>query len=185
MKKLLRASTLVGRPVVTLAGESPLEIRDVVFDRSAGGLIGFTLRKHGFLGGPVREWLPWSKVHGLGPDAVVIGTTDVFDDEPDDGGGGDVLGSRVVTEDGTHLGDVVEVIISTGPDAEAVGFEIEPTEACRAGDATAVFLPLPDTIAVSDENVIVPDAARDYIADDLSGFGGAVADFRSRLREKN
>ena len=185
MKKLLRASTVIGRPVVTLAGESPLEIRDVIFDRSAGGLVGFTLRRHGFLGGPVDEWLPWPEVHGLGPDAVMITNTGVFAEERSDDEGGDVLGSRVVTEDGTHLGDIVEVIISTGADAEAVGFEIEPTEACRAGDATAVFLPLPDAIAVSDENVIVPDSAREYVADDLSGFGGAVADFRSRLREKH
>src|SRR5699024_8232092 len=153
MKKLLRASTQIGRPVVTLAGESPLEIRVVIFERSAGVLVGFTLRRHGFLGGPVVQWQPWRKVQGPGTDSGMMTNTGSFVEERSDDECGDVLGSRVVTEDGTHLGDIVEVIISTGADAEAVGFEIEPTEACRAGDATAVFLPLPDAIAVSDENV--------------------------------
>lgn len=185
MTKLLRASTLIGRPVITLGGESPLEVRDVLFDRTGGALLGFTLRKHGFLGGPVDRWLPWSAVHGMGPDAVVVAGDDVFGDRDAPGEGGDVLGDRVITEDGTDLGEVVEVIVSTGGGAEVVGFEIEPTEACRTEGSESVFIPLPDTIAMSGENVIVPDAARDFIGDDLTGFGSAVDDFRDRLAEEN
>lgn len=186
MTRLLRASTLVGRPVVTLGGDSPLEIKDIVFDRSAGKVLGFTLRKHGFLGKPVKTQLPAAAVHGLGPDAVMIADVDAFEDQSDlIGTGGNVLGDRVVTENGTDLGEVVEVIISSGRDADVVGFEIEAAEGIRGSEGDNVFIPLPDAISVSGENVIVPDAARNYVRDDMSGFGGAVAEFRSQLGKGN
>lgn len=186
MTRLLRASTLIGRPVVTLGGDSPLEIKDIVFDRSAGKVLGFTLRKHGLLGSPVKTQLRSSAVHGLGPDAVMIADLDAFEEQSDlVGSGGDVLSDRVMTENGTDLGEVVEVIISAGRGADVVGFEIEPAEGIRGSSGDNVFIPLPDAVSVSGENVIVPDTARDYIRDDLSGFGGAVADFRSQLGKGN
>lgn len=182
--RMLRASTLIGRPVLTLGGDSPFEIRDLVFDRKTGSVLGFSLRKHGFLGGPVDEQLAWTDVHGLGPDAVVVRDHDVFrTDDVSSGSGGNVLGDRVITEGGRDLGEVVEAILSTGTDAEVVGFEIEPAEELRSDDGGTVFVPLPDTIAISDENVIVPDTTRDYICDDLSGFGSAVDEFRSQLEK--
>lgn len=182
MTRLLRASTLIGRPVVTVGGESPVEVKDVVFDRADGDILGFTLRNHGFLGSPVKEQLAWSDVHGLGPDAVVVPSEDVLSRDGDlTSSGGDVLGDRVITESGTDLGEVVEVIISSGTSADVVGFEIEPSEGLQTGEGHNVFIPLPDTVALSDERVVVPDTATDYIRDDLSGFGGAVADFRSQL----
>lgn len=188
MSKLLRASTLIGRPVVTLTGESPYEVKDVVFDRNAGDILGFTLRKHGFLGSPVKEELAWADVHGMGPDAVVVSDEDALRRADSDGlasSGGNVLGDRVLTENGTELGEVVEAIISTGSSADVVGFEIEPSEHLQTGDRQNVFLPLPDALGISGENVIVPDAAKDYISDDLSGFGGAVDNFRSQLKAGN
>lgn len=186
MTRLLRATSLIGRPVVTLDGESSLEIKDIVFDRSAGDILGFTLRKHGFLGSPVKEQLSWSDVHGLGPDAVIVPSDDVFSTESSLAeSGGDVIGDRVITENGTDLGEVIEVIISSGRSADVVGFEIEPAEGLQDGDGHNVFIPLPDTVALSGDNVIVPDSAKAYIRDDLSGFGGAVSDFRSQLGRSN
>jgi hypothetical protein len=46
-----------------------------------------------------------------------------------------------------------------------------------------VFIPLPDTVAVSGENLIVPAAATEFVSEDLAGFGAAVGAFRARLRE--
>lgn len=183
MTRLLRATSLIGRPVVTLTGESPVEIKDIVFDQADGDILGFTLRKHGFLGGPVKEQLPWSNVHGLGPDAVVVTDDQAFASGSDlTSSGGDVLCDRVITENGTDVGEVVEVIISSGSAADVVGFEIEAAEGLQAGEGGHnVFIPLPDTVAMSGDNVVVPDSAIAYIRDDLSGFGGAVADFRSQL----
>lgn len=188
MSRLLRASTLIGRPIVTLAGDSPFEVKDVVFDRSAGNVLGFTLRKHGFLGSPSKNELAWTDVHGMGPDAVVVADADALHRPDGDNltkSGGNVLGDRVLTESGTDLGEVVEAIISTGSSADVVGFEIEPSEHLQTGDSQNVFLPLPDALGISGENVIVPDTAKDYISNDLSGFGGAVENFRSQLKAGN
>lgn len=182
MSRLLRASTLIGRPVVTLGGESPHEVKDVVFDTDEGAVLGFTLRNHGFLGGPVNRDLAWRDVHGLGPDAVMIADESLLTvDHNFSTGGGDVIGDRVITESGADIGEVVEVIVSTGTDADVVGFEIEPAEGLGHRGGHHVFIPLPDTMAVSGENIIVPDTATDYVRDDLSGFGGAVDDFRAQL----
>lgn len=185
MTTLLRATAIVGQPVVTLTGESPFEVKDVVFDTGTGHISGFTLRKHGFLGGPAKERLRWADVHGLGPDAVVIRDTSCLtpagDDDTMDGGGGDVIGDRVLTESGDDLGEVVEVVVATGTAADVVGFEIEATPGTRPGDQHHVFIPLPATVAISGDMVVVPDSATDYIRDDLSGFGSAVEEFRSKL----
>ena len=185
MSRLLRAGTLTGTPVVTLAGESPLEVKDVVFGPDSGEILGFTLRKHGFLGGPVGDVLLWKGVHGLGPDAVVVADEDVFGPGADlDGGRGDVLGAEVLTESGSVIGEVVEAIVQVGrAQADVVGFEIEPAEEFAGGGDRHVFLPLPDTLAVSGARVIVPDGATSYIRDDLAGFGSAVDEFRDQLGE--
>lgn len=187
MTRLLRATTLIGRPVVTLGGESPLEIKDVVFDTAAGQVLGFTLRKHGFLGRPVSEDLSWADVHGLGPDAVIVADETAISQSAGVGGsGGDVIGDRVITTSGTDIGEVVEVVVaaaSAGEVADVVGFEIEPSDDLRGDDDHNVFIPLPDTMAISGDNIIVPDSATDYVSDDLSGFGSAVTEFRSRLQE--
>ena len=186
MSRLLRAGTLTGTPVVTLGGESPLEVKDVVFGATSGEVVGFTLRKHGFLGGPVSEVLEWTDVHGLGPDAVVVRDEDAFsaDGEFDDGRG-DVLGADVLTESGKSIGQVVEVVLKADRrHADVVGFEIEPSEEFAGQGDRHVFLPLPDAIAVSGERVIVPDRATDYIRDDLAGFGSAVEEFRSMLDQE-
>lgn len=183
---LLRATTLIGRPVVTLDGESPLEIKDVVFNTTSGEILGFTLRKHGFLGGPAREVLPWSAVHGLGPDAVMVANVESLRDDAADslGDGGAVIGNRVMTESGTDLGEVVEVVVATGRHADVVGFEIQAAGGSQPTGDHPVFIPLPDTLAISGEKIIVPDAATDFVRDDLSGFGSAVAEFRSMLSGK-
>lgn len=184
MSRLLRATTLIGAPVVTLGGESPLEVKDVVFDRDEGRILGFTLRKHGFLGGPVDEDLTWDDVHGLGPDAVVVADEGALHTSHDvAAAGGDVIGNRVMTISGTDVGEVVEVVIRAGAAGDVVGFEIEAAPDLRRGEAHHVFLPLPDAVAISGAKVIVPDSACRHIRDDLSGFGGAVDAFRAELAE--
>jgi uncharacterized protein YrrD len=182
MTRLLRASDVIGHPVITLGGESDLEVRDVVFAADPGAILGFTLRRPGFLGKPLKHCiLPWSGVHGVGQDAVMVPDDQAVDESEDLPGGYDIIGSRVLTDDGTDLGEVVDVIVELGGDkADVVGFEVDPSEAL--GDhKDAVFLPLPATISMSGEHVMVPAGARDYVASDLTGFGGAVERFRDQI----
>jgi uncharacterized protein YrrD len=182
---LLRAAELVKRPVVTLTGHDIAQIKDVIYASSTGTLAGFTLNGRGMFSGPLRKTLPWTNVHGLGPDAVMIKDDSMLAGKDAlsgqrEGAGGGVLGSRVLTDGGRELGRVTDLILAVGEGAtDAVGYEIEPTD-----DAAPrrQFVPLPDTLAVSGEALVVPDAATEFIRDDLAGFGAAVDEFRERLR---
>lgn len=187
MSVLLRATEIEGRPVVTLAGERVADVKDVVFDSSRGKLLGFTLRGHSFLSRARKDALPWSQVASLGRDAVMIRSDEDLQGEggladegvPDDR---NVLGNQVLTDAGTDVGKVVDVIVETGGTAQIVGYEVAASEAL-ATHGEHVLIPLPDTISVSGEHLIVPTAALAFVSHDLSGFGAAVESFRTKLRE--
>lgn len=194
MSVLLRTSEITKKPVVTYAGEDVAQIKDIVYGANGGHVEGFTLAGRGLFAGPLKTAIGWSSVIGLGPDAVII--VDESSVVPIDAmlesaaaasgsapGGGDVLGSQVLTDDGTALGAVVDVIIEVGDKAQAdvVGYEIDPAEGLGHGK-NRLLIPLPDTLAASGEHLIVPAAAREFVRDDLAGFGAAVDDFRARMR---
>jgi len=182
---LLRARELTGRPVVTLGGELEAEIKDVVFESDGGRIAGFTLRNQGLFSRARKDALPWDAVHGVGRAAVMI--RDVTQLVPatelapkKQARKGDVLADRVLTDSGRDLGTVVDVVLQGGAGLDVVGYEVEAGEALGTG--RRVFIPLPDTVSVSGENLIVPASAADFVSDDLAGFGAAVEGFRARLR---
>ena len=185
MSLLLRATELGKRPVVTLAGEDIAQIKDVIYDASGGAVSGFTLNGRGIFAGPLKKALPITGVVAIGPDAVMITDAGALTERVEIAAAGDlrdrhVLGNRVVTDTGTDLGTVVDVILQVGADTDVVGYEIEAGEAL--GDGRRVLLPLPDTLAVSGEALIVPRGAAEFVAHDLAGFGAAVAAFRTHLK---
>lgn len=180
--KLVRASHLTGLPIVTLSGDHGLEIKDVVFDKRAGAITGFTMRKPGLLGGPQKQVLTVADVHAIGPDAVMVPSHGVFT-APDSlsDSGDNVLGDRVITDDGTDLGEVIDVIASVDAGrADIVGFEVKASEALGT-EGAQVFLPLPAALAISGEAIVVPASARDFVSEDYTGFGAAVEAFRDQL----
>lgn len=183
---LMRATDIIKRPVVTLAGEDVAQIKDIVYAGSRGQVAGFTLNGRGLLAGPLKTALAWRAVHGLGPDAIMVTDATVFDEIAQvvstSGGDGNVLGSRVLSDSGQFLGVVTEVILEIAATADVVGYEIDSSEALTP-DRRKVLIPLPDTLAVSSESLIVPAAAVEFVSDDLSGFGASVEAFRRRLRE--
>jgi uncharacterized protein YrrD len=185
MSVLLRAAELVKRPVVTLAGDDVAQIKDVIYSSRTGELAGFTLNGRGLFAGPLRKTLPWENVHGLGPAAVMIRDENSLADRKalrgeTEGAGGAVLGSSVITQSGRNLGTVTDVILAVGDSVtDAVGYEINSTD---VNAPRRQFVPLPDALAVSGEALILPDAATEFIRDDLAGFGAAVEEFRARLR---
>lgn len=190
----MRTSELAKRPIVTLAGEDVAQIRDVVFSAGGGAVGGFTLAGRGLFSGPAGDALPWAAVIALGSDAVMIDEASalqpqrtVLDASAASGGsGGDVIGSQALTDSGTDLGRVVDVIIEVqgarGGHCDVIGYEIEASEALGT-KGTRVLIPLPDTLAASGEYLILPAAAKDYVSDDLAGFGAAVEAFRVHLSE--
>jgi uncharacterized protein YrrD len=185
---LLRATEIEGRPVVTLGGERVGEVKDVVFDSSRGKLLGFTLRSHRFFSGPRTDVLPWPHVASLGRDAVMISGEDALEAEEALAADGvpdhrNVVGNQVLTDAGTDLGTVTDVIIETGAAPQIVGYEVAASDAL-ATHGEHVLIPLPDTIAVSGRHLMVPEAALEFVGHDLSGFGAAVESFRATLRAR-
>ena len=189
--RLVPTSAIIKLPVVTLAGEDIAQVKDIVYAQGGGAVGGFTLNGRGLFAGPLKQSLRWSSVGALGADAVMILDETVL--EPNEalaaaaaegGTGGNVLGSRVLTDSGADLGAVVDVIVEVGAggqgQCDVVGYEIEASEALGTA-GTRLLIPLPDTIAASGEHLIVPDAAREFVRQDLAGFGAAVGDFRARL----
>lgn len=184
---LLRARELTGRPVVTLGGELEAEIKDVIFRSDGGHIAGFTLRNPGLFSRARKDALPWAAVHGVGRDAVMI--RDVEQLVPAEelapkkaARKADVLDDRVLTDSGRELGTVLDVVLQGGAGLDVVGYEVEASAALGTA-GRRVFIPLPDTVAVSGENLIVPASAAEFVSEDLSGFGAAVDAFRARLHD--
>lgn len=189
----MRTSEIEKRPVVTFGGDDIAQIKDIVFAAAGGSVGGFTLAGRGLLAGPLKQALAWTAVHALGADAVMVKDAaaldtvqNILDASASSGGsGGDVLGSRVLTDAGTDLGKVIDVILEVGGDPDApcdvVGYEIEASESFGEG-GSRLLIPLPDTISVSGEHLMVPASAKDFVRQDLAGFGAAVDDFRAHLK---
>lgn len=193
----MRTSGVAKRPVVTLDGEAVAQLKDVVFAAGGGAVGGFTLAGRGLFSGPLKESLPWSSVLALGSDAVMIAgedslapAQDLLDASASSGGsGGNVLGSQVLTDSGTDLGTVRDVIIEVGGAAEGscavIGYEITTSGALEhkgmGHKGATLLIPLPDTVAASGEHLIVPASAVDFVGNDLAGFGASVEAFRAQL----
>ncbi|MFH9671834.1 PRC-barrel domain-containing protein [Streptomyces sp. NPDC017405] len=183
MITLTLASELTKRVVVTLDGEAVAQVRDTVFDARAGRVTGFTLSGRGLLAGPLKESLPFSAVHAIGPAAVMI-TGETALERRDlvagagDAGHGQVIGAPVLTDQGTEIGTVLDVVLEAGGSGRVAGFEIAAAE---DGDRRErkVFIPRGETLAVSGRALVVPAHARHFVADDLPSFGAQVEAFRA------
>ncbi|MDI9889217.1 PRC-barrel domain-containing protein [Streptomyces sp. HNM0645] len=121
------------------------DVKDIVFDPVKGGISCFTLKDRGLSAGPLKRALLWKKVHALGPDAVMIRDEAVLEDDEeavrqqlDAPGWGNVLGARMLTEEGTSLGTVTDVVLETGRTPKVIGYEVD--SAAEAG--RRVFLPV-------------------------------------------
>jgi uncharacterized protein YrrD len=169
-----------------MAGEDIAQVKDVVYSSGSGEVSGFTLAGRGLFSGPLKTALPVGAVAAIGPDAVMIADDTVLTGldtvaQAADVRERDVLGNRVITDAGTELGTVTDVILQTGPVTDVVGYQVH-TSAAFAAHGPTVFIPLPDTLAVSGEALIVPAGAAEFVSHDLAGFGAAVTAFRSHLK---
>jgi uncharacterized protein YrrD len=101
------------------------------------------------------------------------------DDAPDDVGRPaterNVLGNDVLTEGGTSLGRVTDLVLLVGSSGEVVGYQIDKTGGGRG------YIPLPAQLSVSGVALVVPNITGDFVQDDLVGLGAAVDEFRARL----
>lgn len=182
MITLMLARELSGREVVTLAGDAVARIKDTVFDAGAGRITGFTLSGRGLLAGPLKRSLPFSAVHAVGPAAVMIPSEAVLADREAVVGsrsaGGQVIGAPVLTDQGTAIGTVRDVVVEAGAGGRVVGFEIAADERFDS-HRRHVFIPRGETLAVSGEAMVVPARASHFAAADLPSFAGQVEAFQA------
>lgn len=179
---LVAGSSVRGLPVVTVrGGEDVAEIKDIIYQADAGRIDGFTLNKRGLLSGKRREVLPIEQVHAIGADAVMIVDEDSLRERsqappsvaaPERNR--NVIGNDVLTESGTSLGEVSDVVLMVGSSGDVVGYQLKRQS---GGDA---YIPLPSQLAISGRALVVPDETEQFTRDDLVGLGGAVEEFRSR-----
>jgi uncharacterized protein YrrD len=178
----MRAGDLIGLPVVSIrTGEDVAEVRDVVYDASRHRLVGFTLNKRGALAGRLKDVLATDSLAAIGSDAVMVDSEDSLstaDDAPDalrsPEATTSVVGKRVLSADGDDLGEVVGVIVATGSSPAAVGYEIGSSD--RSDTA---FVPISEQMALSEDNLLLPANATDFVRNDLAGFGAAVESYRA------
>ena len=125
---MIRATELSGRAVVDIdAAEKVGEIDKIILDPDGRRVAGFVVTRAGsrFPGNKAQTLIASSAVHAIGPDAVTIrqsavGGTDVaaLETLPR---GSDVIGRKVVSEDGRFLGKVGDVLIDRA-DGRIVGY---------------------------------------------------------------
>ena len=194
---LVRGTELNGLPVVSiLGGEALADIKDVLYSPDEGRLVGFTLNKRGGLfAGPLKTGLPIESVWAIGRDGVMVVDAGALADVPGRPAHAsrNVLGNTVLTDLGERLGEVTDLIVEVGvvgagvegsgsPTAgSVVGYQLIGDAALQGRDGHQLFIPLPYALAISGQNLIVPASVEPFIRDDLSGFGGAVSEFRQQL----
>jgi uncharacterized protein YrrD len=183
MKLLMTASQIRGLPVVTVyGGEDVAEVRDVIYDPAAGRLVGLTLNQRGFFSGRRHEVLPAEAIHAIGQHAVMvldasslIAPGDAPEEMAHPATERNVMGNDVLTDGGTSLGKVTDLVLLVGSSGEVVGYQIDKV------DGSEGYIPLPAQLSVSGVALVVPAITEEFVQDDLVGLGGTVDEFRSRL----
>jgi uncharacterized protein YrrD len=191
---LVRGTELSGLPVVSiLGGEALADIKDVLYSPDEGRIVGFTLNKRGGLfAGPLKTGLSMEAVWAIGRDAVMVVDANALAEVPGRAAHAsrNVLGNAVLTDVGNRLGEVTDLIVEVGvigpgpgtsSAGSVVGYQLVGDTALQGREGHQLFIPLPYVLAVSGQNLIVPASVAPFIRDDLSGFGGAVSEFREQL----
>jgi sporulation protein YlmC with PRC-barrel domain len=128
---MIRATELAGRAVIDIeAAERLGNIDKLILDPEGRRVAGFVISggHSGFTGGKSSALIPSSAVHALGPDAVTIRQSAVVGSDVSRletlPRGSDVIGRKVVSEDGRFLGKVSDVLIE-GADGRIRGYLLE------------------------------------------------------------
>ncbi|MEU0387839.1 PRC-barrel domain-containing protein [Streptomyces chartreusis] len=187
MNELRAARSLTTLPVVTLGGDAVAQVKDTLFDTAAGRVTGFTLSGRGLLSGPLKQRLPWTAVHSLGHDAVMIVDAGALADTPlavvrREAQQGRVLHAKVLTDEGAEVGTVLDVVVEGGTSGRVVGFRIAAGKALAQGSGRRrhrVYVPRGETLTVSGRGVVIPADATRYVADDLPAFAARVVAFQA------
>lgn len=166
---LVRASALAGRRIVSEDGISTVEVQDLVLADDGHRIEGFTVREPGIFGKRHVATIPVSAVKTIGPDAVIIEAEhELTGGDHDPAVCADVKGRQVLTDDGTDLGTVADVVVETKRNSvQVVVLELD-----RDGER---FLVLPRGTSVGGDAVVVPGAMADALVDTPEAAAEAIS----------
>jgi uncharacterized protein YrrD len=173
-----KGSDIIGKPVVAYdTGERFERILDLVFDPSAGRLLGFVVSESGLFG-PARV-LPLPEVHAIGPDAVIVPAKGVIvraDQLPEikhilDRNNA-LKGKQLITTEGRHLGTLADLYFDERSGA-IEGYEISGGPFASA-DTGRSFVPAPHAQTIGRDVVFVPPETAGLMEEQVGGVEGAV-----------
>jgi uncharacterized protein YrrD len=174
---MIRATELSGRPVIDIdAAEKMGAIDKIILDPEGRRVAGFIVAKgSGFGAAKDRTIVPAAAVHAIGPDAVTIRQSAVVGSDigrlealPR---GADVIGRKVVSEDGRALGKVSDVLIDRAS-GRIVGYLLsdhKPSQKIQAlfsGDKKArrdtPYLPADTNLRAGRDLIVASEDALSY-----------------------
>ncbi|HVM31140.1 MAG TPA: PRC-barrel domain-containing protein [Candidatus Limnocylindrales bacterium] len=181
MTRIMRASDLIGMPVVTLDEARIIgEVRDVLFDPRESRIAGFTLRGRGLLSPPLLGFLPAESIHSAGNDAVMVPDGSVLVREKEAikqriADQREAPGAEVITVDGVELGLVGDIVLeSAGDRLRVVGYCLERE------DGRELIVPAPEGQEEWSEQIVVPSGTEQLAVEGLVGFSRELERARQR-----
>ena len=160
---MIRATELSGRAVIDIdAAEKIGTIEKLILDPEGKRVAGFVVSKGaGFPGTKEHTTVPSSAVHAIGPDAVTVrrdavAAADIgrLESLPR---GSDVIGRRVITEDGRYLGKVDDVLIERA-DGRIFGYVL----ADHKGKGKHPYLPADSNLRAGKNLIVATEEAMKY-----------------------
>ncbi|MGM0470809.1 MAG: PRC-barrel domain-containing protein [Bacillota bacterium] len=148
---------IIDLPVVNLeTGEEVGDIKDIVFDPDQGTVVGFIVDGGSFFQG--NRMIPYQQVHSLGEDALTIANDEAVSDLDEVkeylvSNQGNVIGAKVVTDDGKELGTIGDIVLNSD-DGQIASYEVTDGLVHDILDGRGL-LDLSDDINYGDDVVVV------------------------------
>lgn len=187
---MIRLTSLAGRAVIDLdAAEKLGRIEKVILDPDGRQVAGFIVsRGSSLFGGGTDTTLSASAVHAIGPDAVTVRTTGAAAVDPNLDGlprVSDIVGRKVVSEEGRFLGTVDDVLVDES-DGRILGYALHgATPGGKVGellsgdrkDAAAPYLRADANLRAGQDLIVAPETAVSY---DWALLGAPLSDSPER-----
>ncbi|MER3495704.1 MAG: hypothetical protein C4320_02095 [Armatimonadota bacterium] len=188
---------LIGTPVISLDDGTEIgQVHDVIFNARQGNLVGVTIPVGGgFFGGGKTLLLRSAGIFALGEDAITVQNSNVLEEisrkieEFGDEAGEPVLGKRLMTDDGSFLGRIDDILVDRTT-RKVVAYEVSGglwNDLMRG----QTDVPIEHITAIGRDVVIVPAAIKDMVQETTGGLIGQaqiaaekVNDARTAASEK-
>jgi sporulation protein YlmC with PRC-barrel domain len=160
---MIRATELAGRAVIDIEQAEKIgTIERLILDPEGRRVAGFIVSHgRGFASNKDRTTIPASAVHAIGPDAVTI--KHAADESADLAyidalpRGTDVIGRKVVTEDGRYLGKIDDVLIDRS-EGHIFGYTLSD----HKGPGKHPYLPADSNVKAGKDLMVASESAMRY-----------------------